>query len=78
MDTNINFKYAIVSLAGSVLMFSASAISSPTSWLAALLLLAAITFLIMSGAYYIKATWMKNDENRDKRHWDILDSRMLS
>ncbi len=76
MDTNI--KNAIFSLAGSVLMFSASAISGPTSWLAALLVLAAVTFLIMGGAYYIKATWMKNDENRDKRHWNILDSRMLN
>lgn len=46
--------------------------------LLATMMTGAIVSLAVCGALFIKATWLKNDENRDKRHWAILDTRLLS
>ena len=46
--------------------------------LLACLMTGAIVSLAMGGALFIKATWLRNDENRDKRHWAILDTRLLN
>ena len=78
MDTTINLKNAMISLGASFLMFIVSAIPSQATWLTTLQLVAAITALAIGGAFFIRATWIRNDENRDKTHWSILDSRLLT
>lgn len=46
--------------------------------LLAILMTGAIVSLAMGGAFFIKATWTRIDENRDKKHWALLDSRLLN
>ena len=78
MDTNINFKNAMIALGASILLFITGAIPCQATWLTTIQLLAAITALAIGGAFFIKATWIRNDENRDKKHWSILDARLLN
>ena len=42
------------------------------------LMTGAIVSLAVGGAFFIKATWTHFDENRDKSHWSLLDSRLLN
>ena len=46
--------------------------------LLATLMTGAIVSLAVGGALFIKATWTRFDENRDKSHWNLLDSRLLN
>ena len=42
------------------------------------LMTGAIVSLAVGGSFLIKDTWTHFDENRDKSHWSLLDSRMLN
>ena len=47
-------------------------------WLLAVLMTGAFASLGAPGAYMIRATWTRIDEERGKKHWDILNSRLLN
>ena len=48
------------------------------TWLLTILMMGAVMCLGVGGALFIKATWTRIDENRDKKHWALLDSRLLN
>lgn len=68
-----------VSLAGFVFIGAlVSWFASQRIGLLATLMMGVIVCLGIGGAFFIKATWTKIDENRHKSHWSILDSRLLN
>ena len=78
MNTDSNIRNSLLALGGSAMLYIASAFASNVEWLMATLMIAAIALMGLGGALFIKATWIRNEENRDKKHWDILDSRLLN
>lgn len=78
MNTDINIRNSLLALGASVLLYIAGALASNVEWLMATLMIAAIILMGLGGAFFIKATWIRNDENRGKKHWDILDSKLMN
>ena len=78
MNTEINIKNSRLALGASALLYVAGAFASNVEWLMATLMIAAIILMGLGGAFFIKATWIRNDENRDKKHWGMLDSRLMN
>ncbi|MBR4828219.1 MAG: hypothetical protein IKZ92_00235 [Muribaculaceae bacterium] len=75
----MNIKNSLLLLAGGALLFLTSALSCNTVWLMATLMIAGIAGMAVGGAHFIRATWMRNDAERDKhQHWTSLDARLLS
>lgn len=78
MATDKNIRILGIALAGLMLMGIASVLSSSSQWFVAALMIAGIAFIGLSGALFIKATWVKNDAKREKKQWGLLDSRLIS
>ncbi len=74
MRTDNHIKYLLTTLVASIVLFVAGVMSPRLGWL----MIVGIAMMALGGALLIKATWHKNDENRDKRQWSILDSRLVN
>ena len=75
---NKNIRISIHALAGIVLMCAANVLFNSIEWLMGTLLIAGIACIGLSGALFIKATWVKNDANRNNKQWELLDSRLVN
>ena len=76
---NCNYiKIWTIALGGLMLMGTANVLFNNIEWLKATLMISGILFMGLSGALFIKATWTRNDSNRKKKHWSLLDSRLIN